>query len=500
MKQASINSKANNLYEQIVKFLGSGVFFWLIVGFFVLQSFWLAFSFRFPMVYDEMVHFHLIQTYGHQLSPWLAQPIPTIPFHISLFHYLLGFSYRLISALTTSQILQIIFLRIINIAIVAAGLVVFANLLKLLNIRRIYVNIALLVFVLLPITPLISATINYDNLLFLLTAIYMFFAVQIIQNKTIVWQQYAYLIIFGCLASLTKYTFLPLFAASVIYLIILLARRHKTRFLGLLQHSYRQADAVVRYLLLTVLIVAVGMFSAIFVKNAIVYGTPSPNCVQIMSRQRCLSKSYGVINRNERARATVTSRPADSLVQFTLSWTDNMRDMTMWSAANIYPSNVLVVKRPLPVMNLLIFFGTILGLGFLLYAWRSLYKSQSWYFLGAMTLALFAAVFVVNLSGYHKVHLYFANQPRYLLSMLPVLLVMIVVATAFALRRRSYIIKLAVFIAAMLLFTQGGGAITHIVQSQDNWYWQSPKVIKANHAAKKILTPLVRQNYSKYGL
>ena len=109
-----------------------------------------------------------------------------------------------------------------------------------------------------------------------------------------------------------------------------------------------------------------------------------------------------------------------------------------------------------------------------------------------MALTVLSAVFTYNYLRYIKYHAMYGIQPRYLLSALPIIIVMAVVAINFMLKKNRYL-KLVILLIVFLMLTQGGGVITHILRSKDSWYWENSTVIEVNNVAKKILRPLVKE-------
>ncbi len=124
------------LSTRIRTFLGSRRFLWLVVGFFIFEACWIAFSAVYPQAFDEDFHFGLIQVYSHHWLPFLASQ----PAHANaygavardpsyLYHYLMSFPYRLIALVVHGQVGQVIALRLINIALFASGLLLFRRVL-----------------------------------------------------------------------------------------------------------------------------------------------------------------------------------------------------------------------------------------------------------------------------------------------------------------------------------------------------------------------------------
>jgi len=487
--------KPNGFIAKICGSLSSKWFLLGVVILFVLQALWIAFSFRYPMLYDESFHFGVIKIFGQQFSPLITNQPPAHDFYgnlangdASLYHYMMSFPYRLISTIADSVAVQVVFLRTLNVLMAAVGLVLFARLFRKIGIKQAYINVSLLVFVLLPIVPFVAAMINYDNLLFPLTAAYLLLCLRLIQNPKVLWYEYANLIAVGCFTSLVKNTFLPVFAASVIYLAIIIIRRHGKKFLFLLLVSLKKAKRPWLAAVAVALVIIIGLFSTLYIQNLLRYGTPKPDCVRTLSRERCLAN--GIARRNLQHHANRDQRPLTEFSDFTQSWLEGMRATTLLTGTNT-DTGVTWRAQGLPVMHNLVFFLPFLGIGVLLYAWRSLRKNVGWHFLLTMVVVSFTSVYVYNTQIYYDLHAAFAVQARYLLNLLPVLLVMIVVACNYTLRRPW--LKLACLVVVLLLFTQGGGVVNHILQSQDDWYWQNEKVIQANHMAKKILAPLVQE-------
>lgn len=470
------------------RYLGSSWFLGIVIFIFIVESAWIALSFRFPMIYDEGTHLTFIRQYSDAWWPYTNDTPGNMTTQISLFHYLLSFPYRVLEPVL-GETSVIIFFRFICIALVALGLLVYARVLTKMNIPRSATNIALLVFVLLPIVPLVSATVNYDNLLFLITALYILVAVKILGSKKINAIHLMLLIIIGSIAALVKFSFLPVFAASVVFIVLRLSWLHRKRTLSQLKVSLAKIPIKKKVFLSVLFIVSLTGTIGVYGVNLVAYQSLKPSCFEIRDRDECLKN--GILKRGIVAKETVNERAVLPRTNFTYSiWFDGMLKTTNWSG-NHSTENKFKFAGPLPAMDLLIFVGVIIGVGALLFMWRSLPLGIPAKFGVFMFVFLAGTIFYMNYKTYYTLHAAYAIQPRYLLSLLPIIIGMVVWATyALVLKWKPYA-KLAVLGLVLLLFTQGGGTITHILRSDSTWYWQDSRVIDANQTAKSILSKFV---------
>ena len=103
--------------------LGSNTFFAIILGIFVAQALWIAWSGAFSMAYDEFFHLGIIQEYAKGWTPFIHQPSgPAVLGALErdpsfLYHYLMSFPYRIVVATLHTLTEQVIALRIINIGL-----------------------------------------------------------------------------------------------------------------------------------------------------------------------------------------------------------------------------------------------------------------------------------------------------------------------------------------------------------------------------------------------
>lgn len=440
------------------------------------------------MIYDEGTHIGIIQSYSQQMLPYLEEPAATIPFHYSIYHYVMSFPYRVVSLFTHDITLQIVSLRFINIAMASGGLVVFAYLLRRLSIRQVYINVGLLMYTLLPISTLVAATINYDNLLFLLAPLHFLLGVKILQRKGIVWYDYVVFLLVGALATLVKYTFLPLILVSTVYILIATWRRFTLRqSLDGFVRSFQKTKLWLKVSVLTGAVLIMSIFLLEYGLNVIKYGSPQPNCFQVLDRDTCLSNA--IVQRGIQAQATADQRPAVPLPDYTLIWITNMTKTTNWSG-NSTTEGKVEFRGPLPIMHVVLFFGAIAAIGVLLYSWRGIVRNNAWYFLITLVIALLVSVYLVNVKSYYTNHAAFANQPRYLLTVLPILMIMIAAAFGHVFGSRQWL-KLGVLVSALIVFTQGGGIVTHLLRSEPDWYWSNDTIVNVNEASKSVVAPLV---------
>ncbi len=480
----------SKIYDKIVAFLGSKYFFGLIVILFFIQALWIAITFKI-LPYDENFHYPVIQIFAQQISPFIANQ-PTQYDYLgnlsngsaTLYHYLMSFPYRLLDIFGANYEAKVIVLRIINIILACVGLIVYSTLFRRVGFRQIFINIAFLFYILIPIVPLTAATINYDNLLLPLAGLFFLFSVNILIEKKIRWENYAGVVITGCLASLTKFMFLPLFAVGIIYISLFTYRNKNIKDLPKnISRSFKKSNKIYLGLWATALVIPIVIFSGVYLKNIIQYKTPTPSCQAVLSMDRCLKNA--VFRRDLNAVNTKDQRPKLDPPSLMSAWAVGLNSQ---NSANAFSGEVKTApNRFLTAIYLLVF----VSLGSILYAWQSLQKNKAWYFLLSMILALVSSLFLLNITGYYKTHMLLANQPRYLLSIVPIFLVFTAVSINHILGSRFWL-KVTLVIAILAVFTQGGGVSTYISHGSEAYYWDNKNVIRVNQSLQKIVSPLVK--------
>lgn len=492
-----MHSKWENIQNYAIRKLSSRGFLIFVIALFILQALWIAMSYRYPMIYDEAFHINVINLYSNQISPVITNQPTFYDMYGSLshgvatlYHYLLSFPYRLISVITDNLAIHVVAMRVINITMAATGIYLFAELFKRVKFKQLYINVALLIFTLIPITTFVAATTNYDNMLFPLTVLFFILGVDIIQSKRVNTNNYIWLILLGCIASLVKFTFLPVFAVSVLFLSVYLYRMYSKNILKKIIESFKRNSKGRMYVFAALAIVIVGWFSSIYLYNIVAYKSLAPACEQVMSIDRCKEYSIGV--RNNSAFATRDTRPLVAVPDYISLWLLQMASWSGMTGAHV-PGQPAVTTDPMPIYYTTLTFGWIFGIAFLLYAWRSLDKNVGWYFLLSITVSMIGIVFIQNYHTYVQLHIPYAIQPRYILHFMPILIIMLAVATNYVMKSFNTWNKLAILIIYLLLFLQGGGIVPAILKSNDSWYWNNNIVRKMNHGAKKILFPLVKE-------
>ena len=242
--------------------------------FFVCEALWIACSAVYPMAFDEEFHLGLIKLYSHHWLPFLSQqPQSTSQFGaISsdpsyLYHYLMSFPYRLLEVLTHNQTAQIIVLRFMNIGFFTLGLLLFYKLLRRAGSSRLLANGVLALFALLPIVPLLSATINYDNLLFPLTAWACLLVVRIneqLAKRNFDLRGLATLVIVCMLSCLVKYAFLPIALAAALFVAVQIWRAfrgHGHQLCEAVRRNYRLVSRRTLFVLLGLVVLSGVLFT-----------------------------------------------------------------------------------------------------------------------------------------------------------------------------------------------------------------------------------------------
>jgi hypothetical protein len=495
-------TKINTSFSRrCIAMLGSVTFFRAILALLVLQAAWIALSGRYPMAFDEDFHLGIIRLYAHHLGPfWSSQPANADMFGAVardpsyLYHFLMSFPYRLISLFTNDQTIQVLILRALNIGLFVSGLILFRRLLLKAGTSKALVQTCLLLFVLIPIVPLLAAQINYDNLFLPLTAIALPLTVRfdkiLTKKKQLDAKTTSQLLIICLLTSLVKYAFLPIFVAIVGFIII---RTWQCRqplpkpWLGMAA-SWRGLNRWLRLGLALGLILSTGLFVERYGINLVRYHEPVPDCSKVLSVKQC--SAYGAWVRDydyEIANTRVPRGPLD----FSREWLYGMWLRTFFAVGG--PNTDFETRGPLlvPGVSVMIFSGVSL-LAIAATARRLLKRYN------APVLWLFIVVIVSYIGvlwrDEYKTFLHtghpVAINGRYLLPILPPVLLIAAASVNELLRNRRHL-KLTVALAVILCFAWGGGALTYILRSDDAWYWPNNSAMRmANHAVQSTLGPI----------
>ncbi|MEX0934381.1 MAG: hypothetical protein WDZ42_01120, partial [Candidatus Saccharimonadales bacterium] len=279
-------------------FLSSPTFFWIVIGLFLFQALWLVFSAIYPMAFDEAYHFGVIQIYANQWLPFIAEhPESADAFAAMhrypsyLFHYLLSFPYRLFALFSDNQVAQIIFLRLINVGLLAYTLVLLRKLFIRSGVSSALTHVGLLFFTLIPIVPLLAAHINYDNLLILLVVWMLVLSVDIVkslQEQVVDTKKLLVLSVVAIFTSVVKYAILPILVAIAAFIIIYslwIFRGHISKLLTALGGGWKQISSNLKIILPLLLLLSTGLVFERYGLNLINHGDITPACDEVLTHE-----------------------------------------------------------------------------------------------------------------------------------------------------------------------------------------------------------------------
>lgn len=471
-----------------------------ILAIFIFSSLWIAFSSVYPMAFDEEFHLGVIKLYAEQWSPFLRDlssnaaqfgAIGQDPSY--LYHYLISFPYRLLATFLPNEAVVIV-LRILNIAIVVTALIIFRKAFRRAGLGRGSANVLIAVFALIPISPLLAGQINYDNLLLLLIAC---LALQVqpliasIGKKQFPIETVLMILIICLVASIVKYAFLPIFAATILFLAsytFFVFRRDSRKIPKLLAASWRKITLSRRIILISVLTLLLLLVGQRYVVNAVVYHSPIPNCSKVFSDEACMQygpwkRDYNLENEKITNNVVVDANP----ITYSMSWFYGMWYRLFFMISGYNYQNF----SPLPILG----FGAIVlfvsALLIFLFSLRRTLAGKPVYWLYLLISGIYvAALWYQNYTAYLRTGDVVAVNGRYLLLILPLAGVPIIAAVSHFLAKRRALYTFAV-ILTLIVFLQGGGLSSFIVRGNENWYWNNTPVQSINKAADDILSPVI---------
>jgi hypothetical protein len=503
-------AKANRIYSV----LGSNKFFYFVVGLFMLQAIWIALTALYPMAFDEQFHLGIIKLYSHQHGPFFAgQPVGADTYGAVdrdpsyMYHYLMSFPYRLIAALTHSNTSQIIVLRLMSVFFIATSLFIFRRLLQYLKASPVMVNSILLIFICLPAVPFLAAQINYDTLLIPLCALAVLWTLQLYNSIMAGGTDYLLFLRLGSLCmftSLVKYAFLPIFVVAFFVTVIAMWRTRKKQ--QNLRVALMKLPRLSLIVLSVLLVITLGLFAERYGINTLHYGTPIPECDQVLSVAECQSYSPWVRNYE-----FILTQPHVSLIRvvpYIGTWVhQQLRELVFTLTSRFIPDSkgqvVYFAPPELPIPYIMAWITFLIGIISLKFGFRKLWRRPDIRLIMIICGVYVIVLWLQNFLDYKHLGQPVAIHGRYLLPIMPLLLLLWLesIKLVFGSVRHKFnlthlkphLIQSWALTAFVIIFMiQGGGVLAYIVLSRSDWFWPQSNISKSlNYHARRVLNPVV---------
>ncbi len=480
----------------VARFVGSPWFLGAVLLAFAAQSVWVAFLTSYS-VYDEQYHIAAIAIFAEGWSPFVDdQPSRTIVGDVErypsfLYHYLMSFPWRWTRALAPEWSVTV--LRVLSALMVTAGLAVWRSVLRQLGAGPAVANAAVLAVSLVPLLVFLAGTVNYDNLLFLLTAAFVLAAVRLYRSDSVDVLLWLQLVSFASLAAITKYTFLPFGAVLLIFVVVRQVATIRSRGLGDSLSGWRATTPVrrvLRWLWVTLAAVALTLFLHRYVGNVLSFGTPFPDCADVQPESTCLQ--WGPWARNRALDAGHVDTPFGARVGVGYlfdQWLPHMQwqataigvvdgeGQRRWSNGPHVAGVVLAWAVPMVAAVLALSIPTLRRLRGALPALASC---------GVYV----AVLFTQNLVDYLRLGQTVGVQARYLLPVLPIVVGLAFVGSS-RLLGTAYRWKVFLFCGLLVVSTQGGGLMQFLHQTDQGWWAARPPLIAVQERLSALSQRLV---------
>jgi len=489
--------------KKLSYYFSSNYFFITILVFFILESLWIALSAAYPQAFDENFHFGLIKIYARHLSPFLTKqpkggdPYGDVAVHPSyLYHYLMSFPYRIYAHFFHNKISQIIFLRIIDIILFSIGLIYFFKFMLEIGLSKVYANLSILILCLIPIVPQLAGQINYDNMMFLFTGLIAYLTVKAIKQlrqKIFNLKLLITILILIIIASLVKFAYEPIGLAEGLFLIYVAYQSSDRSFKKLWKNivsNFKILSKLAKTILIICFIIAFGLFFQRDGLNLIKYHTINPPCNDVLTIAQCSAYSVWLHNYvTHQELINNAYKPSTNIIIYLAQWVYWIWYRLFFAVSGV--KNHFNNYPPLPLPSAAFLIVSALALLAFIRYWRKIFKTND--YINLMFLIIIIYLIALIFEGF-ETYLYTnvleLMNGRYLI---PILLFMSSIAGFFFVKLFAKHPKIKIFltIVIVIMFLEGGGALTFISRSDSNWLINNTTVQKVNKTAKKISKKII---------
>ncbi len=402
----------------------------------------------------------------------------------------MSFPLRFFQLFTSDTALQIIGLRLINISFIVGGLIYYKKALCIIGgVSQSVINIVFLFLIITPVAAILPGSVNYDNLTFLLFAVFLLKAIRVIKSKKIETLSIIWLLILGLSMSIIKWTSIALILPAILYICFDLYIKHRKKIFSLLYQSFLKISKLYLITLLAVL----ALFAALFIErplvNIVEYGDADPDCAKVIGRERCLAyPDYAIYDRVAEQKPINFSpiNPVEYLLTF---WVPGMIN----TQVNVLPLEASRSSTPTPIVKAVYFIFALIGV-FLVVSYIRVYlKSSILRLLIVISLGYVGLLFVRLYGAYDTYAVPAAISGRYLIPILPIFfyLTAISIRSMYGKNKKMLLASLLVVIIAL---SQGGGIVTQALSAQDRLYWDNNTMKSIDYKLRDILQTVVKEN------
>lgn len=473
--------------SKIKKFISSNKFFYILITVLFTQGLWFAATVRSTIPPDEVHHFQFIKYYSQQPiseGPFIGEQAPNTfilgdiertPSY--LYHYSLGSLLKLGNVFTQSEDIQVFLLRVINILLVVGGLIVLRKLLREAGATTFQENIVTGLLVFTGMFVWLSASISYDNALFLLISLFLLLLIRLFKYNSS--KAFIGLVAVGSLAMLVKLTFALILTVGLMVFIFKIAAQKKfiNSLWGDMKISF-QKRRVSMILLLVFAIFSFALFTERYIGNQIEYGSIAPACQTLHTEQECLqNKIYRRSIAQSAAFVDFTQqggRVIYSPFEFAGDWVDRMYDglFFYFGHKNISPTN--------SVFNIFAIYVLSLTILIVMYYKRgSVINTPADMILIFVLIFYVAVLFLFNMNSYLNSGTKYGFQGRYLLPVIPFLYFYLVkaIGSAYPIAAKAYGNKLryALWGVSLLFIFHHMPLLTFYRGADETWYTDKTK-------------------------
>ncbi len=334
-----------------------------------------------------------------------------------LYYYVMSFPARLFEAMHLTYATTVILLRVLTSLTGLASIVITRRILLAVGASTAIAgwSIAALAFTGRFVWQ--SAGVTYDIPSMALFLLFLLAIVRFLQTASA--RMLLAAIAYACLASITKYTFMPFVVAigvaAILYVAISRRRRHEPGLFVSAGGAWRE-HRVSLVLLVLAAVASLALFVERIVVNYLRFGAADPDCDKIYARAACLA-NFDIFRRNtvvaQQYHAALASGAAQAQHYSPFSFTG------MWT--NIYYQSMFFYRGPGTSWSVthwvlvLGFVALVLGLIVTILATKRLWSTPSLIFVAGASVLYAASLYVFNLHTYLSVDRLYAFSGRYML-------------------------------------------------------------------------------------